>query len=90
MGVWKSAPEEHCPWSGFGLGLALELGLRGAGAIFLGGNFPRTVKLLPNSAVACTFTLYFEHTDHLHISHSTYHLRYYIVIDHSCKLLTMF
>ena len=27
--------------SGFGLGLALELGL---GAIFLGGNFPRTHK----------------------------------------------
>ena len=40
-GVRKIAPEENCPrsGSGFGLGLALELGL---GAIFLGGNFPRT------------------------------------------------
>ena len=34
-GVRKIAPEENCPrsGSGFGLGLALELGLR--------GNFPR-------------------------------------------------
>ena len=34
-GVWKIAPEENCTRSvsGFGLGLALELGL--------GGNFPR-------------------------------------------------
>ena len=37
-GVRKIAPEENCPprsGSGFGLGLALELGLRG------GGDFPR-------------------------------------------------
>ena len=43
-GVRKIAPEENCPprsGSGFGLGLALELGLRGGG-IFLGRNFPRT------------------------------------------------
>ena len=41
-GVRKIAPRKIAPWSesGFGLGLALVLGL---GAIFLGGNFPRTV-----------------------------------------------
>ena len=46
-GVWKVAPEENCPRSRskFGLGLALELGLRRrgeGGGNFLGGNFPRT------------------------------------------------
>ena len=35
----KTAPR---PGSGFGLGLALEFGLKGGGGIFLGGNFPRT------------------------------------------------
>ena len=38
----------------------------------------------------CTLLCYFEHTDHFHISHSTHHLKYYIKIDHSWKLLTMF
>ena len=44
IGVRKIAPEQNCPRSGpgFGLGLALELGL---GAILLGGNFPRTVLI---------------------------------------------
>ena len=31
-------------------------------------------KLLPNSAVVSVVTLHFEQTDHLHISHSLYHL----------------
>ena len=39
--------------SGFGLGLALELGSGEEGAIFLGGNFPRTVLLL--NAVKYTY-----------------------------------
>ena len=26
--------------------------------------------------------LYFEHAEHSHISHFTYHLSYYIIIDH--------
>ena len=42
-GVWKVAPEENCPRSRskFGLGLALELGLRrrGGGAIYSGAIF---------------------------------------------------
>ena len=42
----KLPSRKIAPWSGsgFGLGLALELGLEG-GAIFLGGNFPRTLYL---------------------------------------------
>ena len=32
----------------------------------------------------------FWNTEHFHISHFTYHLRYCIIIDHSWKLLTMF
>ena len=34
--------------------------------------------------------LFCQHTEHFHISHFTYHLRCYIIIDHSWKLLTMF
>ena len=42
-GVWKIAPKENFPrsGSGFGLRLALELGL---GAIFLAGNFPGAIS----------------------------------------------
>ena len=41
--LYRKGCLENCPrsGSGFGLGLALKLGL---GAIFLGGNFPRTIK----------------------------------------------
>ena len=45
-GVRKITPEENCPppsEAGFGLQLALELGL---GAIFLGGNFLRTLRAI--------------------------------------------
>ena len=36
------------------------------------------VELLANSAV----TLCFEHAQQFHISHFTYHLRYYMIIDY--------
>ena len=39
LGIWTIAPEENCPRLGLGLGLGIVLGL---GAIFLGGNCPRT------------------------------------------------
>ena len=45
MGIWTTAPEENCPPRlevGFGLGLALELGL-GGGEYFPRGNCPRTL-----------------------------------------------
>ena len=42
-GVWKIPPKENFPWSGlgFGLRLALELGL---GGIFLVINFPGAIS----------------------------------------------
>ena len=40
------------------------------------------VELLVNSVVVCIVTLCFEHAQHFHISHFTYHLRYYMIIDH--------
>ena len=39
-GVRTIVPEENCHRLGLGFGLGLELGL---GAIFLGGNCPRTI-----------------------------------------------
>ena len=48
-----------------------------------------TVEFLGNSAVVCIVTLCFEHAEHLHSSHFTYHLRYYVIIDHSWKLLIL-
>ena len=48
----KIAPQSG---SGFGLGLVLELGL--GGAIFLAGNFPRTVR---NSYEIPQFKLVFQ------------------------------
>ena len=35
------------------------------------------VELLANSTVVCIVTLCFEHAQQFHISHFTYHLRYY-------------
>ena len=49
----------------------------------LGINQTAINKLLANTAVISIVTLYFEHGDHFHISDFTYHLRYYIIIDHS-------
>ena len=40
------------------------------------------VELLANSEVDCIVTLCFEHAQQFHISHFTYHLRYYMIIDH--------
>ena len=37
------------------------------------------VELLENSAVVCIVTLCFQHAQHFHVS---YHLRYYMIIDH--------
>ena len=34
------------------------------------------------TSVVCIVILYFEHAERSHISHFTYHLRYYIIIDH--------
>ena len=39
------------------------------------------VELLANSAVICIVTC-FEHAQQFHISHFTYHLRYYMIIDY--------
>ena len=39
------------------------------------------VKLLANSEVVQQELHYFEHTKRFPISHFTYHLRYYIIID---------
>ena len=40
------------------------------------------VKLLVYSAFISIVTLCFEHAEYFHISYFTYHLRYYIKIDH--------
>ena len=40
------------------------------------------VELPENSAVVCIVTLFFEHAQQIHISHFTYLLRYYMIIDH--------
>ena len=43
-------------------------------------------QIVKKLAVVCIVTLCFEYAHHFHISHSTYHLRYYIITDHSWKL----
>ena len=45
-------------------------------------SFMFVVELLVNSAVVCFVTLCFEHAQQFHISHFSYHLMYYMIIDY--------
>ena len=66
MGVQKIAPEKNFP------SVRVRIWFRNSVRIRAGGQFSQNHLHV---------TLYFELAEHSHISHFTYHLRYYIIID---------